>query len=58
MMMAPREQIEIPFIVWNADKKLGIKAIREAGQYHIFHSVLRFLDVESPIYDEKMNIFE
>ena len=58
MMMAPREQIEIPFIVWSSDKTLGVKDIKEVGQYHIFHSILRFLDVESPIYDEKMNIFE
>ena len=58
MMMAPREQIEIPFIVWSSDKTLGVKEIKEVGQYHIFHSILRFLDVESPIYDEKMNIFE
>ena len=58
MMMAPREQIEIPFIVWSSDKKLSIKNLNEVGQYHVFHSILRFLDVESPIYDEKMNIFE
>jgi lipid A ethanolaminephosphotransferase len=58
MMMAPREQIEIPFIVWSSDKKISIKNLNEVGQYHVFHSILRFLDVESPIYDEKMNIFE
>ncbi len=29
-----------------------------ASQHHIFHSVLDFLDIESPVYDEKMTIFE
>lgn len=58
MMMAPKEQIEIPFIVWCSDKTQGIKDYKETGHYHVFHSVLRFLDVDSPVYDEKMNIFE
>jgi lipid A ethanolaminephosphotransferase len=28
------------------------------SQNHVFHSVLNFLGIESPIYDEKMNIFK
>ena len=58
MMMAPKEQIEIPFIVWSSDKNQKIKKLEEVGQYHVFHSVLNFLDIDSPIYDEEMNIFE
>ena len=58
MMMAPKEQIEIPFIVWSSDKNQRIKKLEEVGQYHVFHSVLNFLNIDSPIYDEKMNIFE
>lgn len=58
MNMAPKEQYEIPFIVWESSDKLGIKSLDKVGQYHIFHSVLRFLGIESPIYDESLNIFE
>lgn len=58
MMMAPKEQIEIPFIVWSSDKSQGIKDLEEVGHYHVFHSVLDFLDLDTPVFDEKMNIFE
>lgn len=58
MMMAPREQIEIPFIVWTSDKTQRIKDLEEVGQYHVFHSVLHFFGMSTPIFDEKMNIFE
>ncbi len=58
MVMAPAEQIEIPFLVWSSDPTLAFKEFDEVGQYHIFHSVLRFLGIESPIYDEHMNIFQ
>lgn len=58
MMMAPKEQIEIPFIVWTSDKAQKIKELGEIGQYHVFHSVLNFLNINSPIYDEEMNVFE
>ncbi len=58
MSMAPAEQIEIPFIVWDSDKDTSVKNLDKVGQYHVFHSILKFLGVESPIYDENMNIFE
>ena len=58
MVMAPAEQIEIPFLVWSSDPTVEMKELDEVGQYHIFHSVLRFLGIESPIYDENMNIFQ
>ncbi|MBR4402602.1 MAG: phosphoethanolamine--lipid A transferase EptA [Flavobacteriales bacterium] len=57
MMMAPKEQIEIPFIVWNSDPEQKIKDLEQVGHYHVFHSVLHFLDIDSPVYDEEMNIF-
>lgn len=56
--MAPKEQIEIPFIVWTSDSTMKVKELEEAGQYHTFHTVLDFLGVESPIFDESMTIFE
>lgn len=57
MALAPKEQIEIPFIVWTSSKE-KVKDLSEVGQYHVFHSVLYFLGVDSPNYDEQMNIFE
>lgn len=58
MAMAPKEQIDIPFIVWSSDENLITKDIEEPGQYHIFHSVLDFMGIQTPIFDEQMTIFE
>ena len=57
MKMAPREQYEIPFIVWQQDKETAMKDLDEVGQYHVFHSVMNYLGIESPIYNEELNIF-
>jgi len=59
LSIAPKEQYEIPFIVWlseNSSKKL--KPNKIVSQHNVFHSVLNFLNIESPIYDEEMNIFK
>ena len=56
--MAPAEQTDIPMIVWTSDKDLKIKDIQEAEHYNIYHSVMKFLGMESSIYDESKNIFE
>ena len=58
MSMAPAEQVEIPFIVWDSDENTSIKTLEKVGQYHVFHSIMNFLGIESPIYDEEKNIFE
>lgn len=59
MSIAPREQIEIPFIVWTSENAAAIKETEEEiGQYHVFHSILDFLGIESPIFDESRNIFQ
>ena len=55
--MAPREQLEIPFVVWTSDPSLQMKDIPKVGQYHVFHTVLSFFKVDSPIFDENMSIF-
>lgn len=57
MSMAPREQVEIPFIVWTSDINQRVKE-QEVGHYHVFHSVLDFFGVDSPIYNSNMTIFE
>ena len=56
--MAPACQLEIPFIVWTSDKTLSLKDIPCAGHYNIYHTALKFLGLETPIYDETLNIFE
>ena len=58
MSMAPKEQIEIPFIVWTSDSTAKIKDLDKIGHYHVFHSIMDFLGIESPIFDEEKNIFE
>jgi len=56
--IAPREQYEIPFIVWVSDSTKQLKPNKLLTQSHVFHSVLNFLSIQSPVYDEQMNIFK
>ncbi|TWP25200.1 phosphoethanolamine--lipid A transferase EptA [Apibacter muscae] len=58
MSIAPKEQYEIPFIVWTSDNYKQLKPNDMLSQNHVFHSVLNFLNIESPIYNEQMNIFK
>ena len=53
--MAPREQFEIPFIVWTSDGRTTAQS--EVGQYHVFHTVLQALSIDSPIYNPDYDIF-
>lgn len=55
---APKEQYEIPFIVWVSDNSRELKTNKTLTQNHVFHSVLNFLSIESPIYNEEMNIYK
>jgi lipid A ethanolaminephosphotransferase len=56
--MAPACQLEIPFIIWTSDQGLKVKDIQNAGHYNIYHTVLDFLGLKTPFYDESKNIFE
>ncbi|CAA7197513.1 phosphoethanolamine--lipid A transferase EptA [Chryseobacterium potabilaquae] len=60
LSIAPKEQYEIPFIVWISDNSTQLKPNKDQvlSQNNVFHSVLNFLGVKSPIYDEKMNIYK
>ncbi|MBC7439979.1 MAG: phosphoethanolamine--lipid A transferase EptA [Flavobacterium sp.] len=58
LSIAPKEQYEIPFIVWVSDNSKQLKPNNKLSQNHVFHSVLNFLGIQSTIYDEKMNIFK
>ncbi len=56
---APKEQYDIPFIAWSsANSERAFKKLEEVSQHNVFHSVLDFLAVDSPIYDEHLSIFQ
>lgn len=56
---APKEQYEIPFIIWLSDNSgKELKSNKILSQNHVFHSVLNFLNIDSPVYNEEMNIFK
>ena len=56
--LAPKEQLDIPFIVWTSENSRKIKENVEYSQHNIFHSILDFLAIDSPIYDETMSIYK
>ena len=58
MFMAPKEQIEIPFLVWTNDTTMAIKQLKTVEQYSIYHSVLDFMGIESPVLKTSMSIFK
>ena len=58
LSIAPKEQYEIPFIVWVSDSTKQLKQNKIVTQNHVFHSVLNFLNIQSPIYNEEMNIYK
>ncbi|GIM50937.1 phosphoethanolamine transferase EptA [Capnocytophaga stomatis] len=58
MSIAPKEQYEIPFIVWVSEGSKKLKSLENLSQNHVFHSILNFLGIDSPVYNEEMNIFE
>lgn len=55
--LAPKQQYEIPFIVWSSGGP-AIKNVKFVSQNYVFHSVLRFLGIQSPVYNGKMSIFK
>lgn len=57
MSIAPKEQYQIPFIVWLSDNTKALKPNQVLSQNHVFHSVMNFLNIESPIYNEDLNIY-
>ena len=60
MQLAPKEQYEIPFLVWTSE---DFRAYRSdlpevLEQHYSFHSVLNLLSIQSPAYDEDFDIFQ
>ena len=58
LSIAPKEQYDIPFIVWVSDGSKQLKPYKTVSQNHVFHSVLNFLNIQSPVYNEELNIFK
>lgn len=58
MSLAPKEQYEIPFIIWKSSNSNPIKPLKTLSQHYVFHSVLNFLSVQSPVYNSEMSVFE
>lgn len=56
--IAPHEQLEIPFIVWASQNSKQVKHETEVTQHYVFHSVLDFLSIESPVYEEELSVFK
>ena len=58
MSIAPREQFEIPFLVWTSPRFRCLKVqTGEIEQHAVFHSVLNLLSVQSEIYDPEKDLF-
>jgi lipid A ethanolaminephosphotransferase len=59
LSLAPKQQYDIPFIVWTSDNSLKpLKTENSLSQDYVFHSVLNFLGIQSPVYNEELNIFK
>ena len=59
LSIAPKEQYEIPFIVWTSDSLRSLKHDNaEIDQHYVFHTVLGLLSVDSPVYDADKDIFD
>lgn len=56
--LAPVQQYEIPFLVWVSDNRLKLKENNLLTQHNVFHSVLHFLSVDSPIYNKELDLFK
>jgi len=58
--IAPKEQYEIPFLVWTSKEfreyKNNLPIVLE--QHYIFHSVLNLLSIQSPAYNKDYDIFK
>ncbi|MBQ7443724.1 MAG: sulfatase-like hydrolase/transferase [Bacteroidaceae bacterium] len=70
LRLAPREQYEIPFLVWTSEGFRTYKPVATSGepaegelpavidQHYVFHSVLNLLSIQSPAYNGAYDIFE
>ncbi|MBP9791821.1 MAG: phosphoethanolamine--lipid A transferase [Rickettsiales bacterium] len=62
-MIAPKEQKEIPFLMWlspSLSKKINLKCLNQKSSYshdNIFHSILGIFNISTSIYKKSNDIF-
>ena len=56
--IAPKEQLDIPFIIWNSKQTKELKDNELLSQHHVFHSILDVLAIDSSIYIEDLSIYK
>ncbi|MCQ2311391.1 MAG: sulfatase-like hydrolase/transferase [Paludibacteraceae bacterium] len=58
MRIAPKEQYEIPFLMWLSKDYRVVKEQNDmVDQHNVFHSVLNLLSVDSPVYNAEKDLF-
>ena len=58
LKMAPREQYEIPMLLWVGDNHRKVSPSGQTRDQHVvFHTVLDFLSVESEIFNKEQSLF-
>lgn len=60
MKLAPKVQYEIPLLVWTSDgfREYKTDLPQVIDQHYIFHSVLNLLSIQSPAYNQELDIFK
>lgn len=57
--VAPREQYEIPFLIWTSSSEYEFKQpAKVIDQHYVFHTVMHMLDVESPVYNPNFDLIK
>lgn len=58
LTVAPKEQYEIPFLVWTSSHYRTLKPqTGTIDQHYVFHSVLNLLSISSPAYNPDFDLF-
>jgi len=57
MNIAPKEQYEIPFIVWTSEGFRQLKPKKQIDQHYVFHSVINLLGIKTQAYNPEKDIF-
>ncbi len=57
LSVAPREQYEIPMLLWMKDDYRPMRSdLGEVDQHYVFHTVLNLMNVSTPIYDPQHDL--
>lgn len=57
--MAPKEQYEIPFLLWTNDSFRTVRKPAEViDQHYVFHTVIDYMGMETEVFDKEKSLFE